>query len=67
MESALHSLDGVSVRQLATPKPFHACDSRPLLQEGVALRALGLSPYAGTFLHAPPLVQLALGALLPQR
>ena len=37
------------------------------LQEGAALRELGLSAYAGSFLHAPPLLNALLGALRRRR
>jgi len=57
----LNALDAVAVRLR------HACvrafaPLRRRSQEGVALQALGLSPYAGSFLHAPPLLFALLGA-----
>ena len=62
----LNSLDGIAVRATRGRAPAAARAVTQLLhaQEGAALLQLGLSPYAGSFLHVTPLVNALLGAVV---
>lgn len=58
----LNTLDAVAVRPRCLGERVCSPEVLAGVQEGVALQALGLSPYAGSFLHAPPLLFALLGA-----
>ena len=61
VESSLHSLGGVKARCWSCLAGGHLAGADTSMQEAQAHRFLGLSPYAGSLVHAPPAVIWALG------
>ena len=61
VESSLHSLGGVKARCWSCLAGGHLAGADTPTQEAQAHRFLGLSPYAGSLVHAPPAVIWALG------